>query len=182
MNKEQLRKIINIKRNNLTKEYVDNISQQIVERFLHYFDKYFSFILYCEKDNEVKASPLINILLSKKKVIYLPIYDKNICSFGRVFDFSELALSKYGILEPKNRSNVDQVDVIVVPGLAYDIRGNRLGRGAGFYDKVLKNLKVKFRIAFAYDFQVLDSIPADDLDERVDFVITEKKIIGGSNG
>jgi len=74
--------------------------------------------------------------------------------------------------------SADKIDLIIVPGIAFDKNGNRLGYGLGFYDRFLCSLKeVATIVALAYDFQVLDEIPNDHHDVPVDTIITESKII-----
>ena len=76
----------------------------------------------------------------------------------------------YGIGEPIERKFVglDKIDLVLVPGLAFDKRGNRLGRGKGYYDRFLKELpENKTYIGLAYDFQILRSLPTTPLDVAV---------------
>ena len=70
------------------------------------------------------------------------------------------------------------VDFVITPGLAFDIYGNRIGYGGGYYDKLLKQLSGGVtRIGVGYDFQVLNSVPHSELDKPVQFVVTETKIL-----
>ena len=63
-----------------------------------------------------------------------------------------------------------------MPGLAFDVKGNRLGRGRGFFDALLRQAKGA-KIALAHDFQLLDEVPADAHDVRVDFIVTESRVV-----
>jgi 5-formyltetrahydrofolate cyclo-ligase len=83
------------------------------------------------------------------------------------------------IPQPKNDEicNIENIDIVIVPGIVFDIYGNRIGFGAGYYDKFLKHFK-KLKIAIAFDFQVIDEkIPIHQYDVPVDMIITEKRII-----
>ena len=71
---------------------------------------------------------------------------------------------------------LDELDVIIVPGAAFDARGNRLGYGAGFYDKLLSAFK-KLTIAVAFEEQIVPKVPADPHDVPVQKIVTEKRII-----
>jgi len=85
----------------------------------------------------------------------------------------------YGIMEPSGDESVSacEIDFVVVPGRAFDRKGNRLGRGAGYYDSFLKCLSDDvFLCAVAFECQVLDEVPIDESDWPVDAVITEEKI------
>jgi 5-formyltetrahydrofolate cyclo-ligase len=68
--------------------------------------------------------------------------------------------------------------VVFVPGLIFDCHGNRLGRGIGWYDQLLKQLnRGTVSVALGYDFQMVDEVPTDTWDEKVHYVITEKRVI-----
>ena len=76
-----------------------------------------------------------------------------------------------GIMLPEN-----EIDLIIVPGVAFDRQRNRLGRGKGFYDRLLSTLNVP-KIGISYDFQLKDQIPVEPFDRKMDLIITEKEII-----
>ena len=87
--------------------------------------------------------------------------------------------SRLGILEPlreKKTVNTDEIDLVIVPGLAFDKSGNRLGHGKGYYDRYLERCGENvFFIGIAYDFQVLDTIPADAHDIKMNMIVTESR-------
>ncbi|HCU24657.1 MAG TPA: 5-formyltetrahydrofolate cyclo-ligase [Deltaproteobacteria bacterium] len=92
---------------------------------------------------------------------------------------TELLAKRWGILEPSAEAPViplHRIDGLVIPGLAFDESGRRLGRGRGFYDRVLQNYR-GLRFALAYDIQVLPEVPAEAHDERVDWILTETRTI-----
>lgn len=70
----------------------------------------------------------------------------------------------------------NEIDLIIVPGVAFDRQRNRLGRGKGFYDRLLSTLNVP-KIGISYDFQLKDQIPVEPFDRKMDLIITEKEII-----
>ena len=82
---------------------------------------------------------------------------------------------QFGIGEPTGPvyTQVDQVEMIVVPGVAFDRKGNRMGRGRGFYDRLLKSTPNAYKVGVAFDFQMLDDIPMEPFDVPMDDVITE---------
>ena len=82
-------------------------------------------------------------------------------------------------MEPTDDGTVipdDDIDMIVVPGIAFDRNRNRLGRGKGYYDRLLSDLKAS-AVGLCFDFQLKDQIPVEPFDKKVDLVITEKEII-----
>ena len=86
----------------------------------------------------------------------------------------------YGPAEPARRQPVEpgQVDVVIVPGLAFDRLGRRLGYGAGFYDRWLRRVRPDtMRVGIGFSFQVVDRVPAGGSDERVDVVVTDREVI-----
>ena len=86
--------------------------------------------------------------------------------------------ASYGILEPVKiiEKSPNKIDLIIVPGIGFDKRGNRLGHGKGYYDKLLRKLKT-IKIGLAFELQIVDQIPTDENDVPVDLIITEERII-----
>lgn len=91
---------------------------------------------------------------------------------------SHLHLGAFNIEEPDGDDTTDmtQIDMVVVPAVAYDRRGNRIGRGKGYYDRLLHDTRA-IKIGVAYDFQLVDEIESEPHDVAVDYVITERGII-----
>lgn len=89
------------------------------------------------------------------------------------YDESRLELGSFHIEEPtgQNTVNADEIEVIVVPAVAYDRKGNRLGRGKGFYDRLLASTRAT-KIGVAYEFQLVDEVPTEPHDVAMDIVIS----------
>lgn len=94
------------------------------------------------------------------------------------YDRSRLALGAFHIEEPQGDDTVDvaEMEMIVVPGIAFDRNGNRVGRGKGFYDRLLSITKAH-KVGVGYDFQYVEEIEADEHDVRMDVVITQSRMI-----
>lgn len=94
------------------------------------------------------------------------------------YDESRLALGSFHIEEPtgNDMSAIDDIEMIVVPAVAYDRSGNRVGRGKGYYDRLLADSRAR-KVGVAYDFQLVDEIDSEPHDVRVDVVITESNHI-----
>lgn len=94
------------------------------------------------------------------------------------YDESRLELGAFHIEEPTGRdvTDPDEIELIIVPGVAYDKKGNRMGRGKGFYDRLLSTTKAA-KIGVGYEFQLLDEIPCEPHDVPMDMVITQQTVI-----
>jgi 5-formyltetrahydrofolate cyclo-ligase len=97
-------------------------------------------------------------------------------------DLKELSPGYMGIHEPslpdERLREINDIDLIIIPGTGFDFSGNRLGYGAGYYDTLLSDVKKKFPfVALAYEEQLIDSIPAELHDVKVDIIITDRKVM-----
>lgn len=141
-----------------------------------------SIMFYLAKDEEVRTEGAIRESLSLGKRVLVPIVEKTerklIPSVLMNYD-KELRKGAYGILEPKSEYArpfpAQEIELIIVPGAAFDKKGGRIGFGAGFYDNFLSELSA-CRIGLAYGFQVLDKLPLNEGDEPLDIIITEEEI------
>ncbi len=138
-----------------------------------------SVLLYYPHQNEVDLRFLINYLLKEnKKFIFLPKVENNEIKVVRLSNLSQLKKGFAGIKEPDAKTEISPeiIDVAIIPAIAFDRYGYRLGYGKGFYDRFLSNKKI-FKIGVAYDFQILDKIPHTKYDVPVDLIITPTRII-----
>ena len=142
-----------------------------------HINKATNIFVYMSKKDEVNTSNIIAFLLENKKKVFIPFIKNDELYFSEYESLDDLQDGSFGILESKQKipSNINP-DVIIVPGVAFDRKGNRLGRGKGYYDRFLKN-KSCLKIGLAFDFQVLDNIPVQKWDISMDIVITEKEVI-----
>jgi len=135
------------------------------------------------KKREVNTHDLIrNMLLTDKEVI-VPVtdFEKVKLRHTKISSFEELAPNKWGILEPVNSDSFDsKIDIIIVPLLAADISFNRLGYGKGFYDRFLSSSNA-LKVGLLFDGFLLDEIPVEDFDEKLDILITDKKTLRRNN-
>jgi 5-formyltetrahydrofolate cyclo-ligase len=134
-------------------------------------------MFYAPIKQEVDTTGMISLAL-REKTVCLPVVRGGEIVPVEVEDESWLARGRFGIIEPRAGNPVDakDIDVVIVPGIGFDVRGNRLGYGRGYYDRFLKTARAA-KIGLAYDFQVVEALPVHDHDVRVDRIITESKII-----
>ncbi len=95
------------------------------------------------------------------------------------FDDHVMEVDEHGVRSPRDGQCVlvRSINLVVVPGVAFDAQGNRLGRGGGFYDRFLKRLApTAATVGLAFDQQIIDQVPVDDRDIRVDMVVTDRRL------
>lgn len=175
--KDVLRRKLIEKRKHYDRWFED--SQNIEEKFfsLEEVIKSSVFLLYYPHKNEVNTLNILNRLLSEGKTVLLPKVEGKHILPVKITDINSVSTGYAGIKEPEGGQVYrSDIDVIVVPAVAFDEKGYRLGYGKGFYDKFLSNQNA-LKIGLAYDFQVLKEIPRDLHDIPVDIVITPTKII-----
>ncbi len=132
------------------------------------------------KSNEVDTKRSIDMMLKEGKRVVVPITDpKNrILHHSEIFDLNGLRIGTFGILEPEEIKPIDpkEIELVIVPSIALDRKGNRVGFGGGYYDKFLKQVLCP-KIALAYDFQIVRDIVPGQHDVGVDAIITETEVI-----
>ncbi len=145
-------------------------------------------LFYASFRSEVDTKEIINISLKTGKTVILPKVDRQekVLKLYEIKDINELSPGYMQIMEPtaseERLKSLADIDLLLIPGAAFDLQGNRLGYGAGFYDKLLSDMKKKILIiAPAYEEQVAEKIAAEPHDVKVDRIITDKRIINCSN-
>ena len=135
---------------------------------------------YYPSNYEIDDLAILDLLEKKNFKVSLPIIKKdNQMNFYRWSRSDPLRVNKFGIPEPVS-SKIFYPDILLVPLVAYDNNLNRLGYGGGYYDRFIEKLektKKIIKIGLAFSFQKISSIPIDQYDKRLDFIITEKKIL-----
>ncbi len=179
--KASLRRRMRETRARLASESCEAAGAQILERLLAREDFRGSRNtgLYWALPGEVPTQALIQELSQAGGNVFLPRLQGEGLEFAEFSRESDLVVGRYGIREPGPSARtvrVSDLDLIIVPGLAFDGQGHRLGQGWGCYDRTLKGYRGRCW-ALAFDFQVLEEVPADDRDEGVDWIFTERRSI-----
>ena len=187
LEKEVLRKKLLLKRAEQREENILAKSKSIENRLfsLKEFQKADTVMFYIAKEDEVRTEDMIERAFGMGKKVVVPSlrFEKARISPSLLLDYeSELEKGMLGILEPKVECirifPVEEIDVVLVPGVAFDENGGRIGFGGGFYDGFLGRLDPgTMRWGLAFEFQVLGKLPLTHNDVPVEMVITEKRII-----
>ncbi len=140
---------------------------------------------YVSFNSEVETTGMIAHALSRKKRVTVPKMEtasKQLVLSELKDPVRELSPGPKGIPEPRPEAfrpvEIDAMDLFVVPGIAFDERGNRLGQGAGYYDRMLAVVSGRIPIVgLSFDLQLVGDVPVGEHDVRVDWIITEKRVI-----
>lgn len=180
MNKSELRKVMKRKRSNLSAErilmYSGCIAENLVSR-QEYADA--SVLLaYVSFSSEVNTHFLIEKAWRDGKRVAVPkCVDDSKLEFQYIHSFDDLAPGKFGIPEPVTDECVeyskDDKCLLLLPGVAYTNKGDRLGYGGGYYDRYLKKHDEIPKVMLAYSLQQTETLPVDDKDVPADMIITE---------
>jgi 5-formyltetrahydrofolate cyclo-ligase len=146
-------------------------------------------ISFLSLNTEISTDNIINLCFDNKKIVYVPrINDDNktmtFFQLDKNIDIQQQTQkNKYNILEPLTslpvleKKQITKNTVIFIPGLAFSIDGSRLGRGKGFYDIFLSSLTTGIKTGLCYSLQILNNIPSEKHDIKVEYLLTEKNLL-----
>lgn len=185
--KAHLRKVILARKDLLTKEEQAKKSEAIHRRLLSLpaWEEATLVMIYVSFGSEVSTDYLIKKALAQGKRVAVPYCyrEERKLTASIIYDYpGDLIPRTWGILEPRPESlrpiDPSYIDLCLVPGVAFDIFGNRLGYGAGYYDRFLPGLRAGTpKIALAFEIQIVDTVFPTPRDVPVDLIITEARII-----
>lgn len=177
--KDKLRKEISSLKSTYTLDELQNKSEEVISvlEIVGVFQNAKKIFIYNSLNDEVQTSNFIQQWMDKKE-FYLPIVQNNDILFRKINSDTDYRKSTLGILEPTgiDFTTYKQVDLIIVPGVAFDRNMNRLGRGKGFYDRFLPKLSAP-KLGICFDFQLFDKIPTDLNDVKMDYIVSENDLI-----
>lgn len=128
-------------------------------------------MLYSSLPDEVQTIGFIEKWRHKKRIILPTVVGDDIIPV-ELTDDTDFAIGDFNILEPQNKPYNGSYDLIIVPGVAFDKDGNRIGRGKGYYDRFLsKHMNIK-RIGICFDFQLIEEVPTEENDIRMHEIIS----------
>ncbi|MBQ6757655.1 MAG: 5-formyltetrahydrofolate cyclo-ligase [Selenomonadaceae bacterium] len=162
----------------------DRISHELIKKFtateIYHAAKVI--MAYASTPDELQLNELFAACLTDKKVLAIPfIIGKGEMQAVEVPSLDALEVGAFNIqtVKPEFRRFIQsaKIDCVIVPGVAFDIHGNRLGLGGGYYDRFLPRAVNAKKIALAYDFQLVDHLPTETHDAKIDMVMTLKRSV-----
>ncbi len=182
MGKAELRQQLLTLRNNMEPRRYEEMSLQVQRTLLgtKVFQNAKCLALYSPIYNEAGTEELFLAASGAGKQVCYPQVVGRTLRFCRVRSLDELSCGAFNVLEPCSAAavNPQTLDLMVLPGIAFDFAGRRLGYGQGFYDRFLADNSVNFiTVGLGFDFQLKDSLPEERHDRKVGFVATESRFI-----
>jgi 5-formyltetrahydrofolate cyclo-ligase len=155
---------------------------EIQQRFLYsdLFQRARCLALYSAIHNEVLTETVSIRAIESGKTLVYPRIKNNDLVFVEVRSSDDLAPGAFGVLEPQGDNTIpaDSLDLVIVPGVAFDLVGHRLGYGRGFYDRALAVCRADcVKLGFAYDSQLLAALPAAEHDQTLSVLMTESRTL-----
>ncbi|WP_333784491.1 5-formyltetrahydrofolate cyclo-ligase [Thermocrinis sp.] len=179
LSKKELRNRIRSIRRSLSADQHQALSQKILEHIKTsgILNNAELILAFCPFDGEPDISPILDEILRSGKDLVLPKVVGDGLKLCKVRFTDTLSMGSFCILEPAECEEVDpeKVELALVPGVAFDRRGCRLGMGKGYYDRILGKVR-GLKVGVAFSFQVFEEIPCDPWDQKVDAILTEKGI------
>ena len=182
MGKTSLRQTLLTRRKRLAAETCQDMSRRIQQNLLAAacFQQARTLALYSPINNEVQTGDLLLAALHDGKQVYYPRVEGARLQFCQVASAADLAPGAFGIAEPIPQQDeiAEHLDLIVVPGVAFDQAGHRLGYGKGFYDRELARVPATTcSVGLCFEFQLCPGLPHEAHDRPVSFVVTERQFI-----
>jgi 5-formyltetrahydrofolate cyclo-ligase len=182
--KRVLRAAALLQRNALTRTEASSLSRSVQERALG-FAPYLAaraIALYSPIEAEVATEAIRDHAWNTGKKVFFPkLGVQNRPELAQARLVADLRPGRFGVLEPAGNTPLDGNEralVFFVPGVAFDLQGNRLGRGIGWYDRLLQEWQGKAAfVGLAYDFQIVAEVPAEAWDQKVHYLITDRRVV-----
>lgn len=157
-------------------------SIDLCERLRAQIQSAHTILFFAPLADELDVWPVLEESLAVGKVIALPFFDpaKDSYTARRIKNATaDIVMARFGVREPVAgcaEIPFTGFDLVLVPGLAFDLSGNRLGRGRGFYDRMLENAS-GIKCGVGYDFQLMEKVPTESHDAKVNFILTPTRCV-----
>ena len=176
MHKNELRSLMRQRKRQFTQQQLCELSLPIIARLRNMLNGADTVVAYYSLDDEVDTHGFIDELLADDKTVYLPrVISDDEMVLCRYAGPDSLSKGAYGIMEPIGEPMPADahIDAVLVPGMAFDGKGHRLGRGKGYYDRFLSSLSrpLPQLLGVCFDFQKVETVPTEPFDFSVDVVV-----------
>lgn len=176
--KNKMRELLVQRRRVMSAQDCQMYSQQILDQLakMTCFREAKTVLLYYPIQNEVDVLPLVKKYKHEKTLLF-PVSHRYGMTVHPYAGNKNMHRGKFGIPEPTTPAYEGEIDLVIVPAVAFDAKGHRLGRGGGYYDRFIKKLAHAVLVGVGYDFQLVDEVPAARHDQRVHRIILPSKTI-----
>ena len=176
--KNKMRELLVQRRRVMSAQDCQMYSQQILDQLekMTCFREAKTVLLYYPIQNEVDVLPLVKKYKHEKTLLF-PVSHRYGMTVHPYAGNKNMHRGKFGIPEPTTPAYEGEIDLVIVPAVAFDEKGRRLGRGGGYYDRFIKKLTHAVLVGVGYDFQLVDEVPAARHDQRVHRIILPFKTI-----
>jgi len=191
---EEIRETKDEMRSNIVKALAALSAKEVEEKTTRIENRLFEFanflesnivLLYINSSSEVNSLKIIKRCFNYNKIVILPAFDtkKHKMKLMKIDNVdTDLTLGPRGILEPDpsqcNVVPIECIDIAIIPGIAFDEKGGRIGSGDGYYDRLIPSLSITTRkVALSFEDQIVPQIQMEAHDKYVDIIITDKRII-----
>lgn len=183
--KKELRRQMTAQRERLSLEQQEEEAILICRRIVDHpsFNQSKTILFYMPFRGEVDVRPAIEAAWKEEKKVVLPrvVLGEKRMTLWQIESFHDVERGSYGILEPKQREeawvNPAKIDLVIVPGVAFDLAGYRLGYGGGYYDRFFAKWKSALRIGVGYSFQIVPTVYPEAHDQSLHGLITLEKVM-----
>lgn len=183
LSKSKLRSSMKSRLAALTPQEYRDLNQSLYSKFLQFkiLDNTNNIMIYYSVRNEVDTVAIIGYLLEARKKVALPVCTpERDLQVAVINDLNQLQPAPFGLMEPKPSAALlgpEKIELIIIPGVAFDEKGNRLGHGKGYYDRFLSKTPNKFKLGLAYDFQLVPEIPTEEHDVKMNGLLTPTRYL-----
>lgn len=173
--KKELRTNYKKLRNEMPEETREELSAEICGHILgsRLYQQAELIFAYYPLGNEVSLLPVIEDALSNGRRIAFPKVEGEDMEFYQVKDLNELEEGYFHVMEPVTESAAEEAALVLTPGVVFDMDGNRIGYGKGFYDRYLGKHPECITLGIAYESQIVECFEADMRDKKMDYIVTE---------
>lgn len=146
---------------------------------LEKYKKALKILVYLSMHGEPNLDEFIYVALQSNKFVYVPVcIDGNKMIAARIKSFDDLIIGMYGVRTvkpPYEEINAIDIDLALIPAVACDKKGNRLGMGRGYYDRYLESVPFENCVSVVWEFQIVNNIPTEKFDRKVSKIVTERR-------